>query len=85
MIEDFEKKILIKFAEDKEMFEAVRKVMFSVIENPLGQFNYTKPNEQLGEDLRAFETAKELLEKGFQKLSNYIKVEELKSNVNEAR
>lgn len=72
-----------KFLEDEVLLEVVRKVLFN--EFDLNNFEIRKEdisNEILGQIARSVLGGKKLLEKGFEEIEKFRKVEESKKDIN---
>jgi len=70
---DLKKNKINEFLNDDVMREAVKEVILSVTNVDLSKYaNFQADNGQLGEEIRAIAQAKDLINQGFDKLSNYL-------------
>jgi hypothetical protein len=67
------------FADDKQMFESVKRYIMEYIEKHRG-YDLNKTNEQLGEEIRAGIQSIEIIQNVFQEMQKYRTIEEKKSS-----
>lgn len=71
MLSDLDKSFIQRFVEEDDMVEAIKKFIIIEAFNMTPEANPNETDEVLGQRVRAFQSAKELISKSFDNMAKY--------------